>query len=136
MTTITIPSFNLRGLTNLLKYEPAVTFYAANAAAAIGVLWGFHLTVDQTGALSVITTAVASMIIAIMSSPVAVPIIKGAILTVFVALEAFHFQASPTIVGGTVAVVSLILGMLFRQSQTPLPNMPAVPAAPSPGVIS
>jgi hypothetical protein len=43
------------------------------------------------------------------------------------ALEAFHFHADAATTGTTVAVISILAGLLFRQNLTPV----AAPAPPS-----
>lgn len=132
--TITLPSVgSVRNLLAVIQAEPAVVFFAVNAAVAIGTTWGLKLTSDETGALLVSTTAIISALTALLARPARVPVVKGAVVTVLTAMEAFHLHLSQTFIAGTAATLSIVLGLLFRQNLTPKgTKVPAEPATGEP----
>lgn len=119
----------------LLRSEPAVLLLAVNAAASIGTAWGLNLTPQVTSTILVATTAALSLLIAVLARPASIPVIKGAIISLFAALEGFHLHLSQPKIAGTVAGLSLLLGLLFRQNLTPIRNRPVAvdPTVPPPG---
>jgi len=120
----------LKQLLNLIRTEPAVILFGVNTAVALAVSWGWHLTADQTGAITVITTAVLSILTAVLVREVSLPVIKGGLTSVLIALGAFHLHFSPSAIGSTTAAVSIVLGLLLRQNLTPLAKLPAKTPAP------
>jgi hypothetical protein len=135
MTTITIPAPNLSGVLNLIKTEPAVIMMGVNAGVALGVSWGLHLSTDQMGAVTIIATAVLSIITALLARPVSTPVIKGAVTSVLIALGAFHLHLAPSAIGTTVTALSIVLGLLFRQNLTPVASTTGTVPAPATVVV-
>lgn len=120
---ITLPEVSrVRSLLVLIQSEPAVVLLGVNAAVAIATAWGLKMTPQETATLLASTTAFLALLVAILARPVNIPIIKGAIISLFTALEGFHYHLSQPKVAATVAGLSLILGLLFRQNLTPTVN--------------
>src|SRR5918992_1883807 len=104
---------------NHLKFEPAVVVYAVNVAVALLVAYGLPLTADMTGALTTLATAFVTVWTAATTRPVVVPAITGAVGTALAAVAAFGLDLSADQIGATVAAVSIVLALLFRQNVTP-----------------
>lgn len=127
------PSFGtwLRGvLTRVAVYEPAVLAWGANGGVALIVGTLTPLTGAQTGAITVITTALATIYTAARTRPVAVSAITGALATAATAAAAFGLDLSPTMIAGVVSLVSAGLGLVFRANLTPTATLEAA-SAPS-----
>lgn len=117
---ITLPEVSrVRSLLILLQAEPAVVFLGVNAAVSIATAWGLKMTPQETATLLTATTAFLSLLIAILARPVSIPIIKGAVIALLTALEGFHLHLNQPRIAATVAGLSLVLGLLFRQNLTP-----------------
>lgn len=131
MATITVPAkLTNNPFTVLLRQEPALVLFAGNAAVALSLAWGWHLTEHQVGSITVIATALFTVIAAFLARPVATAIIPGAVTTVITALTAFSLHLPPAAIGTTVAILSTLLSLLFRANMSPV--YPVTPPAPVP----
>jgi hypothetical protein len=106
------------------------------AALALAVTLGLHLTVGQTGALEAVAAGVVAIIVAAATRPVPVPILTGALTAIFTCLVAFgvpHVTA-PTVSSLNVGLLA-ILAIVLRAHQTPVALAPApAPVAAAPAV--
>jgi hypothetical protein len=102
-----------------LQLNPAVILYVVNALVAMVVAWGWHLTMDQQGAIDTIATGVLTIITAFMVRPIVIPTAAAAAITVLTAFAAFHLKLDPNVISTTVAVASIVLGYLLHVSGTP-----------------
>lgn len=97
---------------------------------ALCVAWGItSISAHDMGLILTISTGVLAFITALLARPPAVPIAKGAAATVLVAFAGFgvlHLTADK--IAATTAVISIFLGLLFRQNLTPTVST-ATPAA-------
>ena len=115
---------------NYVRTEPAVILLAINALGALVLAWAAgSISAHTLGIILTASTAVLSLIVALLARPVVVPVVKGAALSVLVAFSSFgvlHLTA-PRIAAVT-AVLSILVGLLFRTNLTPNPG-PVPPAA-------
>lgn len=116
----------------LLAYEPAVLAWAINGGLAAALVFIFHLDATQAAAVTTITTALAAAFTAIKARPVAVSVLVGAAATVATACAAFGLNLTPQLIATGVAVLSAVLGLVFRQNLTPSIKLThAVPVVPT-----
>jgi hypothetical protein len=118
---------SIRNFLLLLQSEPAVILLGVNAAVAIATTWGYHLSSQTTGCILVATTAALSALTAILARPASAAVIKGTLLSLLVAVEAFHFHISQPAIAGTAATLSILLGLLLRANLTPVVSQPPPP---------
>jgi len=105
----------------IFGYEPAVIVYALNAAVALLVSFGLPLSHDQTGAITLVVTAVLAAVVAAMTRPVVVSTITGAAASVLTAVAAFGLHLTGDQIGTTVTALSIALALLLRQNVSPTP---------------
>lgn len=103
--------------------EPATILYAINAGVALLVAFGFNLTTDQVGAVTLIATAVLAIATAFMTRPVVVSTITGAAASLLTAVAAFGLHLSGNQVGAVVTALSIVLALLLRQNVSPAPAL-------------
>jgi hypothetical protein len=103
----------------IFGYEPAVILYAVNAAVALLVAYGLDLTVTQTGAITAIATGLLAGVAALMTRPITVSGVTGALATVLAASAAFGLHLTANQIGTAVTAVSIVLALLLRQAVTP-----------------
>lgn len=103
-------------LKGLVQYEPAVLAWAINGGIAALVAFVFHVTPDQTAAVTVITTALSAVYTAIMARPVSVSILTGSVATIATASAAFGLHLGTDVIATIVAVLSSVLSLYFRQN--------------------
>jgi hypothetical protein len=104
-----------------VKLNPASIIFGVNAIVAMIVAYGVHLTNTQTAAITVIVTAVLTILTAATTRPVGLQLITGAVTTIAAALAAFgthHLSAVQVSTG--VAVLSIILGIGFHLAHIPV----------------
>lgn len=104
-----------------LKLEPAVIMYGINALIALLVAYGVHLTTDQTAAITVSATAVLAIVAAMMTRPIVVSTITGAVGSLLAAVAAFGLHLTADQIGATVTALSIVLALLLRQNVSPAP---------------
>lgn len=105
------------------KFEPAVILYGVNSLVALLVAYGVDLTKDQVAAITVIATAIVAIVTAVMTRPVVVSTITGAVGSLLAAVAAFGLHLSADQIGATVTVLSIVLALLLRQNVTPAPAL-------------
>lgn len=103
----------------IFGFEPAVIAYTVNAAVALLISFGLGLTQDQVSAIAVITTAILAGITAMMTRPVVVSALTGAVATALAAVAAFGFELSADQIGAWVTALSIVLALLLRQNVSP-----------------
>lgn len=111
----------------LLACEPAVVAWAVNGGLAAALVFLFHLDGTQAAAVTTITTALAAAFTAVKARPVAVSVLVGAAATIATACAAFGLDLSPQLIATGVAVLSAVLGLVFRQNLTPSVKLPLPP---------
>ena len=109
----------LARLKSLAAYEPALLAWATSGGLAVVCAFLFHLSSTQEAAVTTIATAAAAAYSAVMARPVAVPVILGALVTAVTAASAFGLHLTAEQAGAGAAVVSGLLGLLFRANLTP-----------------
>lgn len=109
--------------------EPAVIAYVVNGGVALLVVYGLPMSQGQVEAVTVTTTAIAAAVTAVMTRPIVVSTLTGALATVMTALAAFRIEFSAEQIGQTVAFVSLVLALLLRQNVSPAPVVTRPPQA-------
>lgn len=107
------------------KLEPAVIIYSVNAFVALLVSFGLGLSQDQVSAITVIATAVVAIVTAIMTRPIVVSALTGAVGSLLAAVAAFGFELSAEQIGATVTFMSIVLALLLRQNVSPAPAVTA-----------
>ena len=100
-------------------FEPAIILYALNASVALLVSFGLPLGGDQVASVTVIATAVLAIWTAIVTRPVAVSAITGALATALAAVGAFGLELSGDQQGTLVTFVSVVLALLLRSNVSP-----------------
>ena len=110
------------------RAEPAVIAYVVNAAVVLLVSYGLPLSDGQVNAVTVITTALAAAVTAVMTRPIVVSTLTGTLAAVMTALAAFKLDFTDEQIGQTVAFASIVLALLLRQNVSPAPAV----AKPSP----
>lgn len=103
----------------LLAYEPAALAWAVNGGLAAVLVFLFHLDGTQAAAVTTITTALAAAFTADKARPVAVSVLVGSAATIAIACAAFGLNLTPQLIATGVAVLSAVLGLVFRQNLTP-----------------
>lgn len=101
------------------KFEPAIILAGLNALVALLVSFGLPLTHPQVAAITTIATAVLAIITVLMTRPIVVPTITGAVGTLLTAVAAFGLHLSTDQIGAVVALLSIILGLVLRMNVIP-----------------
>ena len=107
----------------IFGFEPAVILYGVNALVSLLVAYGVDLTRDQVSAITVIATAVVAIVTAVLTRPVVVSTITGAVGSLLAAVAAFGLHLSADQIGATVTVLSITLALLLRQNVSPAPAL-------------
>ncbi|MFG2001666.1 hypothetical protein ACGFNU_21200 [Spirillospora sp. NPDC048911] len=107
--------------------EPAIIAYVINGGVALLVAFGLPASQGQVEAVTVITTAIAAAVTAVMTRPLVVSTLTGSLATVMAALAAFRIDFNAEQIGQSVAFVSLVLALLLRQNVSPAPAVTARP---------
>lgn len=106
----------------ILGREPAVWLYSINAGVAFLVAFGFPLSQGQVAAVTVIATAVLAGVVAILTRPVDVSALTGAVGTGLAAAAAFGLALSANQIGTLVAFLSIVLALVLRTNVSPAPE--------------
>lgn len=101
------------------KFEPAILLAGLNALLALLVSFGLPLTHPQVAAVTTIATAVLAIVTVLMTRPIVVPTITGAVSTLLTAVAAFGLNLSTDQIGAVVALLSIVLGLILRTNVTP-----------------
>ena len=112
----------------LFKLEPALVVGVVQAAIALAVGLGLHLTPERTGVLLACTTALLALITAITAHPFRVSALTAALAGLGTALAAFGI---PHITSGTVAELNLLVAAVaafFLRVHLTTKLRPEVPA--------
>ncbi|HEX3778451.1 MAG TPA: hypothetical protein VHX38_02205 [Pseudonocardiaceae bacterium] len=109
----------LQRLKGLLQYEPAVLAWAVNGGIALVIGYLTPLSAGQTGAITVVTGALATIYTAFMARPVSVSVITGALATIATYVGYFGLHLDPAVVTAAISVVGTLLGLLLRPNVTP-----------------
>lgn len=107
----------------IFGYEPAVLLYALNSAVALVVAYGLNLSSGQVGAVTAIATAVLAGTAAVLTRPVTVSAVTGALATVLASFAAFGLHLTGQQISATVTAVSIVLALLLRQAVSPAPAL-------------
>ena len=100
--------------------EPAAILYALQSLLAVAVAFGwFGLTEESAGWVMTIANGVASLIVAVLTRPVVIGAITAAFQTILTGLVSFGLPLTQEQSGALIAALSVILGLLLRQSVTP-----------------
>lgn len=128
-THITIPVPNL----SVLKREPAAILLTLNALLAVFLAWGASAQYSSrtVGIVLTVSTAVIALLVALLTRPPSVALLKGGVAALLVAFASFGVHLSPATVAGAAAVGSVLLGLLLRANLTPVTTpVPATPVVP------
>lgn len=109
----------------ILGYEPAVLLQAVNAGLALLVAFGLGLSDGQVGAVTVLATAAVAVATAVMTRPLVVSAVTGAVGTALSAVAAFGLDLSAQQIGAVVTALSIVLALLLRQAVSPSPAVVA-----------
>jgi len=120
----------------LLAYEPAALAWAVNGGLAAALVFLFHLDGTQAAAVTTITTALAAAFTAVKARPVAVSVLVGSAATIATACAAFGLNLTPQVIATGVAVLSAVLGLVFRQNLTPAMRVTTTTVTISPSTSS
>jgi predicted lipid-binding transport protein (Tim44 family) len=118
----------LTRLKALWVYEPAVLAWATNGGVAALAAFVLHLSGTQTAAVTIITTALAAAVTAYQARPVNVSVMVGSLATIATAGAAFGLHLPAQAIATGTAVLSVVLGLVFRANLTPTATVRAQPA--------
>ena len=105
---------------SLIRSEPAVILYAASAVLTAVITFGCRATPGQAAAVATIATAAVTIITALTTRPVTIPVVTGAVATIATAAGAFGLHLTTDQIGAAVPVLSIILALVLRQNVTPV----------------
>jgi hypothetical protein len=114
----------------ILGQEPAVILFMVNALVALLVAFGLGLSQVQVAAISTIASAIVSIVVTLMTRPIVVSALTGAVTTLMTAVAGFGLEFTADQIGATVTVLSLVLGLVLRANVTPVsgPVQPQIDA--------
>lgn len=114
----------------LLSLEPVLSAGVAQAAIALVVALGFHLTAGQAGSVEAAAAALGALIVALTVKPFQVPALTGALTAIGTLLVAFGLHAvTPGLVSSFNAALVAILALILRQHVTPSVSLRKQPAS-------
>lgn len=99
--------------------EPAVIVYSVNALVALLVAYGLDLSQVQTAAISTIASALVAIVVTVMTRPIVVSALTGAVSTLMAAVAGFGLEFTADQIGATVTVLSIVLALVLRANVTP-----------------
>lgn len=114
----------------ILGREPALWLTAALALLQLVVILA-HFPADQQNALSLIATAVFSILLAVFTRPVDTAAITGGIATILTAIGVFGVHLDPNTTSALNAVVAAVLALILRAHVTPAASRKTAPTAPA-----
>ncbi len=103
------------------RSEPAVYAYALSSAVTAWAAFGFRAPAHDVALVSLIGTAVVTVITAVAARPVPVPVVTGAISAIATTAGAFGLHLSASQIGALAPLVSIVVSLLLRQAVTPVP---------------
>lgn len=110
---------------NLWKYEPVVLAWVLNGGLAVLLGNVVHISSTQEAAVTTIATGLVAAFMALKTHPVAVSGLVGALSTIAVAAGAFGLHLTAPEIGAGAAILSGILGLVFRANVSPKTAPPA-----------
>lgn len=110
---------------NILKYEPVVLAWVLNGGLAVLLGNLVHISSTQEAAVTTIATGLVAVWMAIHTRPFAVAGLVGALSTIAVAAGAFGLHLSSAEIGAGAAILSGILGLVFRANVSPKTALPS-----------
>lgn len=109
----------LERLKNLLTLEPAVAAWVASGGLSVVLITTLHVNTVLAATIVTLVSAAATVYTAVMTRPIAVPMLVGALATAATALGTFGLHIDPTLLATAVAVLNAVLGLVFRANLTP-----------------
>jgi len=103
----------------LWRYEPAILAWALNGGLAVLLGNVFHISSTQEAAVTTVLTAVTVIFTAVTTKPVEVSVLVGGVSTIAVAAAAFGLHLSAAEIGAGAAILSGVLGLVFRANVSP-----------------
>lgn len=98
--------------------EPALVLAAALAALQLFAILA-HMNHDQQNALSVIATAVFTLLLAVFTRPIVTSTLTGAIATIATAAGVFGFHVSADLISAFNAVLTAVLILVMTNRTSP-----------------
>lgn len=112
----------LKRILAVFQTEPAVIMYGLSAVLTALVAFGVHASPGQVAAVTTIATGLITIVTAVTTRPVAVPVVTGAVATIATAAAAFGLHLSTAQIGAFVPVLAIVLSLILRQAVTPVAN--------------
>lgn len=112
----------------LARNEPAVLAYAISAAITAWAAFGFRAPPHDVADVSLIATALVTIVTALATTPRPVPVITGAIVELLTTAGAFGLHLTSAQIGAATPLISIVVALLLRQAITPV--APATSAHP------
>lgn len=106
-------------MSGILKFEPVVLAWVLNGGLAVLLGNVFGISSTQEAAVTTIATALVAIFTWAMTREKNVSALVGAISTIAVAAGAFGLHLSSAEIGAGMAILSGILGLVFRQNVSP-----------------
>lgn len=103
-----------------LTLNPNSILFVINAVIAALTAWGLNVSPDVAGAITVIATAVITIISAAATRPVGLQLITGAAASALAAFSAFGLHLSTDQISRTMVLVSLVLAGILHLAHTPV----------------
>lgn len=110
----------LQRLARWLSQESAVFAYALSAGLTAWAAFGFKAPAHDVAAVEMIGAALVSIVTALATRPVSVPVVTGAVVEIATAAGAFGLKLSAAQLGALTPVVSIVVALLLRQAVTPV----------------
>jgi hypothetical protein len=114
-----------------IKADSALILYAVQAVLAVIVAFGISPSPGWTAAVVTITAALITIATGILTRPVRVSVITGAVATILTAAAAFGLHLSSAQTGAGVTALSVVLALVLRQNISPALTAAAKPPAQS-----
>jgi hypothetical protein len=104
----------------LLGRDPSAILYGVQAVLAALVSFGvFGLTADSAAWVLTITSGVFALITAVVTRPVAVSLVTGAIKTMLTGAVAFGLPLTEAQMGAGISALTIVLGLLLYGNVSP-----------------
>ena len=105
------------------RSESAVLAFALSAGVTACAAFGFKAPAHDVAAVEMIGAALVSIVTALATRPVSVPVVTGAVMEIATAAAAFGLKLSAAELGALAPVVSIVVSLLLRQAVTPVVAM-------------
>jgi hypothetical protein len=109
----------LQRLKGLLTLEPAVAAWVASGGLAAILITALHVNPVVAASIATIVSGAATIYTAVTARPIAVSMLVGALATGATALAGFGLHLSPDAIAAGAAILSTVLGLVFRANLTP-----------------